>query len=104
VYYTLFKCNLKMIRSDYPRLHAWLRRLYWSEGPETAGGVFKKTTLFDAVSTCKRSLCPPIPDLRRSSVGMRLLSRVTASSRQGLAPLSYPCSCFPNVSRCIQYS
>lgn len=49
-YYTLFKCNLKMIRLDYPRLHDWLRRLYWSEGPETAGGVFKSTTHFDIVS------------------------------------------------------
>ncbi|KAF2637872.1 hypothetical protein P280DRAFT_432921 [Massarina eburnea CBS 473.64] len=46
-YYIVFKCNLKMIRLDYPRLHAWLRRLYWNEGPETAGGIFKKTTLFD---------------------------------------------------------
>jgi len=50
VYYTLFKCNVKMVRMDYPRLHAWLRRLYWSEGEETKGGVFRKTTLFDAVS------------------------------------------------------
>ncbi|KAJ4353687.1 uncharacterized protein N0V89_005417 [Didymosphaeria variabile] len=49
-YYTMFKCNLKMIRTDYPRLHAWLRRLYWSEGPETGGGVFKRTTFFDVVS------------------------------------------------------
>jgi putative glutathione S-transferase len=49
-YYTLFKCNVKMIRLDYPRLHAWLRRLYWSEGPETAGGVFKNTTHFEVVS------------------------------------------------------
>lgn len=48
-YYTLFKCNLKMIRLDYPRLHSWLRRLYWSEGPETAGGVFQQTTFFDAI-------------------------------------------------------
>jgi putative glutathione S-transferase len=48
-YHTLFKCNMKMIRFDYPRLHAWLRRLYWSEGPETAGGAFKKTTHFDVV-------------------------------------------------------
>ena len=48
-YYTLFKCNVKMVRLDYPRLHAWLRRLYWSEGPETAGGVFKNTTHFDVV-------------------------------------------------------
>ena len=49
-YYAMFKCNLKMIRTDYPRLHAWLRRLYWSEGPETGGGVFKRTTFFDVVS------------------------------------------------------
>jgi glutathione S-transferase len=48
-YHTLFKCNMKMIRLDYPRLHAWLRRLYWSQGPETAGGAFKNTTHFDAV-------------------------------------------------------
>lgn len=50
-YYTLFKCNLKMIRIDYPRLHDWLRRLYWSKGPETGGGVFKDTTFFDVVSS-----------------------------------------------------
>ena len=49
-YYTLFKCNLKMIRTDYPRLHTWLRRLYWSEGPETGNGAFKRTTFFDVVS------------------------------------------------------
>jgi putative glutathione S-transferase len=48
-YYTLFKCNAKMIRFDYPRLHVWLRQLYWSDGPETAGGVFRKTTHFDVV-------------------------------------------------------
>lgn len=51
-YYTMFKCNLKMIRLDYPRLHAWLRRLYWSDGPETAGGAFKNTTHFDLVGCC----------------------------------------------------
>lgn len=50
VYYALFKCNVKMIRMDYPRLHEWLRRLYWDEGPETAGGVFRKTTQFEVVS------------------------------------------------------
>jgi putative glutathione S-transferase len=50
-YYTLFKCNVKMIRIDYPRLHEWLRRLYWSEGPGTGGGAFRKTTNFDVVST-----------------------------------------------------
>ncbi|KAF1953155.1 transferase [Byssothecium circinans] len=49
VYYLMFKCNLKMIRLDYPHLHTWLRRLYWSEGPETGGGVFKHTTHFDII-------------------------------------------------------
>jgi putative glutathione S-transferase len=49
-YYTLFKCNIKMIRLDYPRLHEWLRRLYWDESERTSGGVFKKTTNFDVVS------------------------------------------------------
>lgn len=51
-YYTLFKCNIKMIRRDYPRLHEWVRRLYWSEGPETNGGAFKTTTHFEVVSLC----------------------------------------------------
>lgn len=51
VYYPLFKCNLKMIRYDYPHLHDWLRRLYWSEGPETAGGVFRQTTHFDVIKS-----------------------------------------------------
>jgi putative glutathione S-transferase len=54
-YHTLFKCNIKMIRLDYPHLHAWLRRLYWSEGPETAGGAFKNTTHFDVVSNLIQS-------------------------------------------------
>lgn len=29
VYHQHFKCNLKMIRHDYPHLHNWLRLLYW---------------------------------------------------------------------------
>jgi putative glutathione S-transferase len=56
-YYPFFKCNLKMIRRHYPRLHAWLRRLYWSDGPETCGGVFRSSTHFDAVSTASSSQC-----------------------------------------------
>lgn len=43
-YHTVFKCNLKMIRHDYPRLHDWLRRLYWNED-----SAFKDTTRFDLV-------------------------------------------------------
>ena len=29
VYVQHFKCNLKMIRYDYPNIHNWLRLLYW---------------------------------------------------------------------------
>ncbi|CUM66535.1 uncharacterized protein PRCAT00004203001 [Priceomyces carsonii] len=29
VYVQHFKCNLKMIRWDYPHIHKWLRLLYW---------------------------------------------------------------------------
>ncbi|EKM50486.1 uncharacterized protein PHACADRAFT_200431 [Phanerochaete carnosa HHB-10118-sp] len=29
-YHTQFKCNIRSIRADYPALHRWLRRLYWS--------------------------------------------------------------------------
>lgn len=46
-YHTIFHCNLKMIRHDYPRLSKWLRNLYWDESERTNGGVFKKTTFFD---------------------------------------------------------
>ena len=49
-YFTIFRANLKMIRYEYPRLHDWVRRLYWDESEKTNGGAFKKTTNFDAVS------------------------------------------------------
>lgn len=48
-YHTLFMCNLKMIRHDYPRIQKWLMRLYWDESEETRG-AFKKSKNFDAVS------------------------------------------------------
>ena len=38
-----------MIRHDYPKLHKWLRNLYWDEGPETNGGAFKNTTYFGPI-------------------------------------------------------
>ncbi|OAL02218.1 hypothetical protein IQ06DRAFT_346808 [Phaeosphaeriaceae sp. SRC1lsM3a] len=47
-YHTIFKCNLRMIRHDYPRLHSWVRRLYWDEGEGTNGGAFGKTVNFQA--------------------------------------------------------
>lgn len=46
-YHTLFKCNLKMIRYDYPRIDRWMRTLYWDESERTGGGAFKKTTHID---------------------------------------------------------
>lgn len=52
-YFTIFKCNLKMIRYEYPRLHDWMRRLYWDESERTGGGAFKKTVDFQHV----RFLC-----------------------------------------------
>ncbi|KAI1500236.1 glutathione S-transferase [Biscogniauxia marginata] len=42
-YHSVFLCNLKYIRHDYPRLHLWLRRLYWDQG-EATNGAFYKTT------------------------------------------------------------
>lgn len=49
-YFTLFKCNLKMIRHGYPRIDRWMRTLYWDESEKTAGGAFKKTTEVERVS------------------------------------------------------
>ncbi|CEL01521.1 Putative Transferase [Aspergillus calidoustus] len=46
-YYLIFRCNLGMIRHDYPLIDAWYRRLYYDESEKTRGGVFKKTTFFD---------------------------------------------------------
>lgn len=40
VYHQHFKCNIRMIRSDYPNIHQWLRLLYW----KIPG--FKETTDF----------------------------------------------------------
>jgi glutathionyl-hydroquinone reductase len=47
-YHSIFKCNLKMIRHDYPQLHRWLRNLYWDETERTRG-AFRKTVRFAAV-------------------------------------------------------
>lgn len=40
-YHTTFKCNLKMIRYDYPALDKWLRECYWNNE------AFKNTTYFE---------------------------------------------------------
>ncbi|KAI4252157.1 MAG: hypothetical protein LQ352_004441 [Teloschistes flavicans] len=65
-YHTLFKCNLKMIRHDYPNMHDWLRRLYWDTSAETNAGAFRKTTDFKAIKegytrSMKQSIVPAGP-------------------------------------------
>lgn len=40
LYHQHFKCNIKMIRHDYPYLHKWLQKLYWQDD------AFKLTTDF----------------------------------------------------------
>ena len=48
-YHTMFRCNLKMIRHDYPHIQKWLMHLYYDE-TEGTRGAFRDTTYFDAVS------------------------------------------------------
>ena len=48
-YFTLFKCNLKMVRGDYPAVHAWMRRLFFDRS-EVTRGAFGSTTYFEHVS------------------------------------------------------
>ncbi|KAH8821268.1 glutathione S-transferase omega-like 2 [Xylogone sp. PMI_703] len=45
VYVSLFKCNIKDIRSGYPAIHKWLRHLYW-DVPE-----FKADTIFEQIKS-----------------------------------------------------
>lgn len=58
-YFTIFKCNLRMVRYEYPKIDQWLRRLYWESGSATNGGAFKKTTHFPSVdgSNPLKKLC-----------------------------------------------
>jgi len=43
VYVQHFKCNIRDIRSGYPAIHAWLRKLYWDDE------AFKDTTQFEHI-------------------------------------------------------
>ena len=42
-YHTIFRCNVRMIRHDYPFIHTYLRRLYWKEK------AFRDYTNFDHI-------------------------------------------------------
>ena len=52
-YYTIFKCNLKMIRHDYPNIQKWFLNIYYGE--DDGLDAFSKTTNFKAVSGIARS-------------------------------------------------
>jgi glutathionyl-hydroquinone reductase len=43
VYVQHFKCNIKDIRSGYPAIHKWMRKLYWDVP------AFKETTQFEHI-------------------------------------------------------
>ncbi|KAK2615466.1 hypothetical protein N8I77_002217 [Diaporthe amygdali] len=44
-YHSVFMCNRKSIRHDYPNLYLWLRRLYWDRNEDgQARGAFYETT------------------------------------------------------------
>ncbi|CAH6719841.1 glutathione S-transferase omega-like 2 [[Candida] jaroonii] len=68
VYHQHFKCNIKMIRHDYPFINTWMKKLYWQNE------AFKSTTDFDHIkkhyTTSHHSINPygivplgPIPNI-----------------------------------------
>jgi putative glutathione S-transferase len=66
-YHTLFMCNLKMIRHDYPHIQKWMQRLYYDETEETRG-AFGKSTNFNAIKkgyahTPRRQIVPLGPEI-----------------------------------------
>ncbi|KAB8346168.1 hypothetical protein FH972_023214 [Carpinus fangiana] len=50
-YHSTFKCNLGMIRQDYPLLDRWLRTVYWNNE------AFKETTVFEPVKLGRNEEC-----------------------------------------------
>ncbi|KAK5136136.1 hypothetical protein LTR08_003973 [Meristemomyces frigidus] len=48
-YYTLFRCNLKMIRYEYPCTQRWLLHIYYDLSPEETREAFGSTTNFTAI-------------------------------------------------------
>lgn len=55
-YHTSFRCDLKMIRYDYPHIHRWLQYIYWDVDEKQTKGAFRKTTNFDSVSPTTNTL------------------------------------------------
>ena len=85
-YHGLFQCNLRMIRHDYPRLHHWLRTLYWDEGAESNGGAFRKTTNFDHVSRRPCRCSVPGDGPVHGADGGQIKRGYAKASRNGICP------------------
>lgn len=51
----MFRCNLKIIRHDYPHIQKWLLHLYYDETGTM--GAFRSTTDFAAVSMSRIIHC-----------------------------------------------
>nr|OQO32655.1 hypothetical protein B0A51_00033 [Rachicladosporium sp. CCFEE 5018] len=61
-YHTSFRCNLKMIRHDYPNIQRWYSHLYYDETEESRG-AFRNTTYFDVIryGYAKAGRAPVVP-------------------------------------------
>jgi len=57
-YYSLFQCNLRMVRFGYPNIQKWLMELFYGEDEGTRGAFGGKTTQFDHVSISFILACP----------------------------------------------
>lgn len=63
VYHQHFKCNIRMIRHDYPHIHEWVKFLYW----KVPG--FKETTDFEHIKKHYTKSHPSINPLGITPVG-----------------------------------
>ncbi|KAL7784142.1 glutathione S-transferase [Trichoderma ceciliae] len=63
VYVQHFKCNIRDIRSGYPRIHKWLRNLYWNIP------AFKETTNFLHIKNHYTKSHTPINPISITPVG-----------------------------------
>ncbi|GJE97464.1 glutathione-S-transferase [Phanerochaete sordida] len=67
VYYGHFKCNIRSIRSDYPELHRWMRKLYWTVPAfkDTCDFQHIKTGYYSAAHINPTKVTPvgPVPDI-----------------------------------------
>lgn len=92
VYVQHFKCNIRDIRSGYPALHKWLRKLYWDVP------AFRETTQFEHIkkhyTKSHKQINPFVSLLAQLSpwLGMRVLMqlhRYRASHRWDRIQTSY---------------